>query len=335
MENLIQRHRNAIALVAVLFLQVLALAVQIKRPADAAKPEAGSTRLIRVWVVTAITPFERGFVNLAGLTRMVWSDYLYLRGVRQENRALKEEMGRMRIEQARLREDAHQAQRLQALLEFKQQFVSQTLAAQVLGSSGTDRARILYLDKGADDGVKEDMAVITPEGVVGKVLRVFPSSSQVLAINDATSGVGAVLEKSRLQGVVKGTDGGELRLHYLMLDEKVEVGERVLTTGGDRIYPKGLPVGTVSEVRPGSDLFFNIRVRPTARLDRLEEVLIVTRVAEPAPQTDVAEAPPRRAAEVLSQRLPGLPPKAAEAGATGAQPPAASPPPETSPETPR
>lgn len=335
MENLMHRHRNATALVAVLFLQILALAIQIKRPADAANPEAGSTRLIRLWVVTAFTPFERGFVHAAGLTRMVWSDYLDLRGVRDENRTLKEEIERMRIEQARLRDDANQAHRLQALLEFKQQFISQTLAAQVLGSSGSDRSRILYLDKGANDGVKEDMAVITPEGVVGKVLRVFPNSAQVLAINDASSGAGALLEKSRLQGVVKGTDAGELRLHYVMVDEKVEVGERVLTSGGDRVYPKGLPLGTVTEVQPGSDLFFNIRVEPAAQLNRLEEVLIVTRIAEPAPQSDAAEAPPRRAAEILSQRLPGLPPKAADTGGTGAPPAAAGTTPQTSPETPR
>lgn len=335
MENLIHRHRNATALVAVLFLQILALAIQIKRPADPANPEAGGTRLIRVWVVTAFTPFERGFVNAAGLTRMVWSDYIYLRGVRDENQALKDEIERMRIEQARLRDDATQARRLQALLGFKQQFISQTLAAQVLGSSGTDRSRILYLDKGASDGVREDMAVITPEGVVGKVLRVFSNSSQVLVISDATSGAGAVLEKSRLQGVVKGTDAGELRLHYVMVDEKVEVGERVLTSGGDRIYPKGLPLGTVAEVKPGSDLFFSIRVEPAAQLNRLEEVLIVTRIAEQAPQTDLAQAPPRRAAEILSQRLPGLPPKPADAGGTGAPPAAGGTTPETPPETPR
>lgn len=331
MENLIHRHRNATALVAVLFLQILALAIQIKRPADPARPEAGSTRLIRLWVVTALTPFERGFVNAAGLTRMVWSDYVYLRGVRDENRALKEELERLRIEQARMRDDATQARRLQALLAFKQQFISQTLAAQVMGSSGTDRSRILYLDKGANDGVQVDMAVITPEGVVGKVLRVFPGSSQVLAINDATSGAGAVLEKSRLQGVVKGTDAGELRLHYIMVDEKVEAGERVLTSGGDRIFPKGLPLGTVTAVKPGSDLFFEIRVEPAAELSRLEEVLIVTRIAESAP-TDVAESP-RRAAEILSQRLPGLPPKAAEPNAAGTQ--SAGSAPETPPETPR
>lgn len=334
MENLIHRHRNATALVAVLFLQILGLAIQIKRPADPANPEAGATRLIRVWVVTALTPFERGFVNAAGFTRMVWSDYLYLRGVRDENRALKEEIERLRIEQAQMREDANQARRLQALMGFKQQFISQTLAAQVIGSSGSDRSRILYLDRGTSDGVKEDMAVITPEGVVGKVLRADRNSSQVLVINDSTSGAGAVLEKSRLQGVVKGTDDGSLRLHYVMVDEKVEVGERVLTSGGDRIYPKGLPLGTVAEVKPGKDLFFDIKVEPAARLNRLEEVLIVTRIAEQAPQTDAAEVPPRRASDILSQRLPGLPPKAADGG-TSAQPVSGSSPPGTPPGTPR
>jgi rod shape-determining protein MreC len=335
MENLIHRHRNATALVTVLFLQILALAIQIKRPAEPGNPEAGSIRLIRLWVVTALTPFERGFVNVAGLSRTLWSDYLDLRGVRQENRALREEMERMRIERAQMSEAASQGHRLQALLGFKQQFISQTLAAQVLGSSGSDRSRILYLDKGSSDGVKEDMAVITPEGVVGKVLRVFPNSAQVLAINDPTSGAGAVLEKSRLQGVVTGTDAGELRLRYVMVDEKVEVGERVLTSGGDRIYPKGLPVGTVAGVKPGSDLFFDIRVEPAARLNRLEEVLIVTHIAEQTPQTEAAEAPPRRAAEILSQRLPGLPPKTADASAAGAQPPSSGPPPETPPKAPR
>ena len=335
MENLIHRHRNATALVTVLFLQILALAIQIKRPAEQGNPEAGSIRLIRVWVVAAITPLERGFVNLAGLSRNLWSDYVGLRGVRQENRALREEMERLRIEQAQMREAASQGQRLQALLAFKQQFISETLAAQVLGTSGSERSRILYLDKGSNDGVREDMAVITPEGVVGKVLRADSNSSQVLAINDPTSGAGAVLEKSRLQGVVSGSDAGELRLRYVMVDEKVEVGERVLTSGGDRIYPKGLPLGTVAEVKPGSDLFFNIRVQPAAQLNRLEEVLIVTHVAEPAPQADVAEAPPRRAAEILSQRLPGLPPKAADASATGAQPAPGSTTPQTPPETPR
>ena len=334
MENLIHRHRNASALVTVLFLQILALAIQIKRPAEPGKPEAGSIRLIRVWAVTAITPFERGFVNVAGFTRNLWSGYLDLRGVRQENRALREEMERMRIEQAQMSEAASQGQRLQALLGFKQQFVSQTLAAQVLGSSGSERSRILYLDKGSNDGVKADMAVITPEGVVGKVLRVFPGSSQVLVINDATSGAGAVLEKSRLQGVVTGTDAGELRMRYVMVDEKVEVGERVLTSGGDRIYPKGLPLGKVAAVKPGSDLFFEIRMEPAARLNRLEEVLIVTQIAEQNPQTEATEAPPRRAAEILSQRLPGLPAKTADASTTGTQPPSSAPP-QTSPETPR
>src|SRR4029077_316663 len=119
----------------------------------------------------------------------LWTNYVYLRGVRQENRDLKFEIERLRPEQVRLSEDAEQARRLQALLGFKEQFISKTLAAQVIGSSGSEQSRVIYIDKGTRDGIKPDMAVITAEGVVGKVLRVSNrTTSQVLLINDQTSG---------------------------------------------------------------------------------------------------------------------------------------------------
>ena len=182
----------------------------------------------------------------------------------QENRDLKLQIERLRIEQVRLNQDAEQARRLQALLGFKEQFISKTLAAQVIGSSGSEQSRSIYIDKGSRDGIKPDMAVITAEGVVGKVLRVFKTTSQVLLVNDQTSGVGAILEKTRLQGVLRGTPLGEVVLEKVMSDETVALGERVLTSGGDQIFPKGLPVGTVTKVSPGSELFLNIRVKPSA-----------------------------------------------------------------------
>ncbi len=152
------------------------------------------------------------------------------------------------------------------------------------------------------------MAVITPDGIVGKVLRVYHASSQVLLINDPDSGVGAILESSRLQGILQGTAAGETMLNYVMSDEKVAAGERVLTSGGDRIFPKGLPVGAVQQTNPGSDLFLNIRVKPAADLSRLEEVLVVTRVVETTPQT-AEPSGPVRAADILAERLPSVPPK--------------------------
>jgi rod shape-determining protein MreC len=301
MENIISRHRNLSILVAVLFLQVLGLAIQVRRPKDS------GVRLIRVWAVSAVTPFEKALVGTGRGVRDSWRNYLYLRGVRAENRALREQIANMRLEQVRVLEDAAQARRLQALLQFKQSFISATIAAQVIGTSGSQQSRALYIDKGSRHGIKPDLAVITPDGIVGKVKDVFPTTSLVLEINDQSSGVGAILEKSRLQGILKGTPQGELTLAYLMSDEKVEVGERVLTSGGDRIFPKGMPVGTVKSVRPGRDLFLNIEVKPAAQLTKLEEVLVITKVEEKAP--DPNEVGPVRASDILAQRLPSVPPK--------------------------
>jgi rod shape-determining protein MreC len=304
MESVLGRYRNLTILVGILFLQVLGLAVQVKRSS-----ENESSRLIRIWAVNAVTPFEKGIVWVQHSSSNLWHNYFYLRGVRQENRDLKQQIEQMEIERVRLREDANQAHRLQALLGFKEQFIAKTVAAQVIGSSGSEQSRSVYIDKGTSDGLKADMAVITGDGVVGKILRVFQSTSQVLLINDQTSGVGAILEKSRLQGVLRGTPAGEIVLEKVMSDQPVQPGDKVLTSGGDQIFPKGLPVGTVTRISPGSELFLNIRVKPAADLSRLEEVLVITQQRETAPVA--SETEPLRAADILAERLPSVPPKPA------------------------
>ena len=316
MESVLGRYRNLIILVGVLFLQVLGLAVQVKR-----SPDAENTRLIRIWAVDLVTPFERGLVWAQNGGSNLWHNYFFLRGVRAENRQLKEQIEQMRLEQVRLTEDATQAHRLQSLLAFKEQFIAKTVPAQVIGSSGSDLSRSIYIDKGSNDGIAQDMAVITSGGIVGKVLRAYPSTSLVLMINDQSSGVGAMLDKSRLQGVVRGTPNGGLILERVMSDELVAAGETVLSSGGDQIFPKGLPLGTVNKVSPGREMFLNIHVKPAADLSRVEEVLVVTekQVREP-----VAESGGRvRAADVLAQRLPSVPdkpPAVAGAAAAGSAP---------------
>jgi rod shape-determining protein MreC len=314
MESVLGRYRNLTILVGILFLQVLGLAVQVKRSS-----ENESTRLIRIWAVNAVTPFEKGIVWVQHGSGNLWHNYFYLRGVRQENRDLKQQIQQMEIERVRLSEDANQARRLQALLNFKEQFIATTVAAQVIGSSGSEQSRSVYIDKGANAGIKPDMAVITGDGVVGKTLRVFQSTSQVLLVNDQTSGVGAILEKSRLQGVLRGTPAGDIVLEKVMSDETVPPGEKVLTSGGDQIFPKGLPVGTVTKISPGSELFLNIRVKPAADLSRLEEVLVITQQEEREP---AASQTTPRAADILAERLPAVPPKpvtdaSKQAAATG------------------
>ena len=324
MESVLGRYRNLIVLVLVLFAQVLGLAVQVKR---GNANEGQDTRLIRIWAVGALSPFERGLVWIQNSTHNIWHNYFYLRGVRAENRDLKQQIEQMRLEQVRLNEDAAQARRLQNLLGFKEQFIAKTVAAQVIGSSGSDLSRIIYIDKGEDSGVKRDMAVLTADGIVGKVLLVYPSESQVLLISDQSSGVGALLEKSRLQGVLRGTPNGEITLERVMSDEQVQPGETVLTSGGDQIFPKGLPIGTVTKVAPGKDLFLNIKIKPTADLSKLEEVLVLVEKQERQAVADVHERV--RAADILAQRLPSVPdkpvvdpkaPAAANASTNGAKP---------------
>lgn len=304
MESVLGRYKNLIVLVIVLFAQVLGLALQVKRTTD-----TESSRLIRIWAVSTITPLERVLVWVQTGTGSLWRNYFYLRGVRAENRDLKQQIEHLRLEHVRLKEDAEQAHRLQALLEFKEQFIAQTRAAQVIGTGGSEQSRVFFIDKGDSDGIKQDMAVITSDGVVGKVLKVYRSTSQVLLINDLSSGVGAILEKSRLQGIVRGTGSGEVVLEKIMTDETVHPGEVVRTSGGDRIFPKGLPVGVVTGVTNGPDLFLTIHVRPAANLSKLEEVLVVTKLEEKEPAP--AETGPVRAADILAQRLPSVPDKPA------------------------
>ncbi|MCU1271494.1 MAG: Rod shape-determining protein MreC [Acidobacteriaceae bacterium] len=296
------RYRNVSFLAAAIFLQILGLAVQVKRSS-----ENQPSRLIRVWAVSAITPPEKALVRVQNGASDIWHNYFYLRGVRQENRELREQIEQLQLDQVRLKQDADQAHRLQMLLGFKEQFISKTLAAQVIGSSGSEQSRTVYIDKGSRDGIQLEMAVISAAGVVGRVINVFKSTSQVLLINDQQSGVGAILEQSRLQGVLKGKSSGELVIDKIMADEEVKPGDRVLTSGGDQIFPKGLIVGTVDKIEKGPE-FLQVSVKPTAALNRLEEVLVIVRKEEREPPST---ATGMRASDILAERLPSVPDKPA------------------------
>ena len=307
MDTFISRYRNVTVLVVVLFIQVIGLAVQVRRSSD-----NESSRLIRVWAVSAVTPMEKAIVRLQTGVGNIWHNYIYLRGVRQENRDLKAEIERLRLQQVRFMDDAEQARRLQLLLGFKEQFIARTVAGQVIGASGSQQSRAVYIDKGVKDGIAPDMAVVTADGIVGKVVRVFggkpleASTSQILLINDQSSGVGAILEKSRTQGVIHGTPSGDVMLDNMLIGEDVTPGDVVLSSGGDQIFPKGLRLGTVAEVSHGKGAFLRIRVRPAVNLSRIEEVLVITQEQEREP---VVTEKAIRAADILAQRLPSVPDK--------------------------
>jgi rod shape-determining protein MreC len=259
--------RPLLLFAAAVAVQLLLLAFQVRRDRD--------VRLIQVWAAEVLTPVDRAGTTSIDWVGRVWEDYIDLHNARADNRRLQAEVNDLRLQVDQLRGRAAEAGRLASLLSFRQSNPAlPLLAARVIGASLAPASKVLYIDRGARDGVHKDMAVITPGGVVGKILEVFSSSSQVLLVTDRESGVGALLVGSRIEGVVKGTDGPVLRMDYVENGEKIQKGEAVLTSGLDQIFPKDLPVGTVTTVSPGSP-FQRIELRPAAKLDRLEDVLVI------------------------------------------------------------
>jgi rod shape-determining protein MreC len=168
-----------------------------------------------------------------------------------------------------------EADRLAALLNFKQkQAKVPMVVARVIGSNADANSAVIYLDQGQHEGIKKNMGVITPEGVVGKVIESYRDTCQVLLLTDRDSGVGAMIANSRIQSPVGGMGEPLLNMKYVGNDDEVKVGDRVVTSGMDRIFPKDLPVGVVSDVKPGPS-FKQIRVRPSASLEKLEEVIVL------------------------------------------------------------
>jgi len=321
MESFFSRYKNALVLIVVLVAQLLALAVQVKRPAPSS-PDQEGVSLIRYVVVSVITPPERLVHNIGMGIRGVWFGYLDLVHVRQQDAVLKSEIERLRLEQASLAEDAKQGQRLEELLSFRQHYIYKTVPAQVIGASGTDQSRTLYIDKGSKDGLAQDMPVVTADGIVGRLRDVFDHKSLVLLISDPTSGVGVILETTRTRGILKGVPFGQVQVINVSPDERIKAGASIVTSGGDQIFPRGLPVGTVERVAPDPDRdpLMDVAVKPAANLSQLEEVLVITNVGvTPSPQSakDLAaseaegEEEKQRASDVLAERLPGrLDPKA-------------------------
>jgi rod shape-determining protein MreC len=345
MESFFTRYRNLMVLLAVLLAQIIGLAVQVRRTDSGRNTldsrDAAGVRLIRLWADAVVTPPEQIFHAAKLGSVALWRNYIDLRSVREQNQELQKTIDRLRLEQASLLEDARQGQRLQALLDFQQRYIYKTLAAQAIGTSGTDSSRVFYLDKGRADGLDRDMAVITPDGIVGKVREVFPHSAQVLAINDPTSGAGVILETTRIRGILRGDAAGRPQIVGILADQRIQPGEKVLTAGGDLVFPRGLPVGEVVRVMPDPDRdsFIDVMVKPAAHLDRLDEVLVITSTeprfsAEQQQDMAASEAlkgteaaaiaqahkDQQKASQIMAEHLPGLTDPNAPAPVPGSTP---------------
>jgi rod shape-determining protein MreC len=260
--------RRPIFLLAIVVMaQVMLLAYQVKGDHD--------VRLIRYWAVALVTPIERVGTWSTSKVGGAWNGYVGLHNARSENNNMRAELDELRIRNRELQSQVAETQRLAALLNFRDAHPeAQMLAAQVIGSSADPTSHTLFINRGDQDHLRLNLGVITSEGIVGKIVEVLPNTSQVLLINDKDSGVGAMFAGSRTHGVVKGSGDPEPHMEYVINDEKVTEGEAIVTSGEDHIFPKDLPIGTVQAANPGNP-FQIIRVQPAARLDRLEDVIVL------------------------------------------------------------
>lgn len=308
MDSLLHRYRSLTVLVAVILAQLVLLAYQVKTNQD--------TRLIRVWAVTAVTPLARVLEGIRANTVGFFDNYIVLSGVQADNRRMKEELGKLKLENQFLKEELATAQRAEALQAFRKQSQSQMLAARVIGTSTGTNSKVVFIDRGSTAGVQRGMAVVTPDGIVGKVIASYPTASQVQLITDPAFAAGVVSQKNKVIGTLKGQGRSDCIVDYVQVEQNVDPGERFYTSGDDRVFPKGLAVGQVTVVRQGR-AFKEIYLTPSGFQHGIDEVLVVTEGAHqqipedtaavsgpikmlPAPSGELANAPAATGASSLA-----------------------------------
>jgi rod shape-determining protein MreC len=229
---------------------------------------------IQVATFGVFSELQRWTMNGFDSVRGLWTGYVALRDVNAENEALKQELQTLQV---RLQEERAQAQRsdsLRQLLDLKDRAELQTTAAEIIASGPSPEFRTMTIDKGVSDGLKPDMAVISPAGVVGRVILPSTRAAKVQMLIDRNAAAGALIERTRAQGIVMG-QGDTLRMEYVPGTADVQEGDLIVTSGIDGIYPKGFAIGTVETVDRGPGTYHDITVRPAVDFSRLEEVLVV------------------------------------------------------------
>lgn len=258
-----------ILLIAVLLAHLVMLSTGMRH--------AQETPLLRAWALEVAAPLLKRMVGSVTSVSRIWHGYVDLRETYEENRALKSQIEGYRRAITAYEEKIKELGRLQVLAELEANLTLPSVRARVIGGDPTQWYNSRILDKGLDAGITRDCAAINADGVVGRIVQVSRKSSVLQLITDFDSGVGVLLENSRAQGVLKGGGRRDASVEYVSSSEKVIVGEKVLTSGLDQIYPKGLLVGYVVATSPAKQIFQKIDVSISADVLKLEEVLVLKR----------------------------------------------------------
>lgn len=229
-------------------------------------------------ITSLLVRLQSGVTALTGGIENIWKGYIALVQTKRENEKLVQELQQLQAENLHLRDLALENIRLHELLEFKQAALLELTATRVVGRDPTNWYRTITINKGEKDGLRIGMGVITPVGVVGRIIKSTPVASQVLLLTDRNSSVAALVQRTRDEGLVEGTETGLARIKYLPILSEVGVGDVVLTSGLAGTFPKGLLIGQVAEVQKKEDgLFQVVQIKPAVDFTKLEEVLVILR----------------------------------------------------------
>lgn len=223
-----------------------------------------------------VAPFQNIFAKTVDGISEIVEHYFFLVNVSKENERLRAEIDRLTKGKNDLQEQFDWSQRVFGLMKPQTSQSDKYLIATIIGRDATQWSRVVYMDKGTRDGVREKLAVVTNKGVIGHVIHSAPNSSKLLLITDSRSAVDALFQDSRVPGVVVGNGGDTCDMKYVPIDAEVKEGDKVISSGLGGIFPKGMEVGTVFKVtKRKQGLFQEITIKPGAQISRLEEVLVL------------------------------------------------------------
>ena len=261
------RQRPGLLLTGAILLHVVLISAHVNT--------ASGLPILRVVTFGGFSEVQRGTSSILDGVRGLWTNYVALRQVQSENDALKLELQSLQVRLQQERAEAQRTDNLRQLLELRERANLDTAAAEVIAGAADPDFRTVTIDKGSSEGLATDMAVISPAGVVGRVILPSRRASKVQLLIDRNAAAGALIERTRVQGVVIGIGDGTLKMQYVPGSSDVKTGDLVVTSGIDGIYPKGFVIGVVDHADRGVGAYHEIIVRPAVDFSRLEEVLIV------------------------------------------------------------
>ena len=236
-------------------------------------------------LMEASAPFQKAATYVIKTVQNVFQQYFFLVHLQRENTMLREKVAELQKETHQLRESALANERLQRLLQFREKYAPSAIAAEVIGQDPSSWFKSLTINKGERNGIKKGMAVLSPEGVVGQILKTAPYHSTVLLITDYNSGIDSIVQRNRAKAIVEGRGENRCQLKYLLRTDEVKVGDIVVTSGLSGNFPKGLMVGEIRKVeKKGYGIFQYAELIPSVDLNRLEEVLIIIEAPLPPRQ---------------------------------------------------